>query len=300
VERVNQYPLYEMGKSLQAIVAYKGDAAATAALWDVFNAGNVLDQILAGNPFPIGVSRGAAQSLRAELSGIWTQHFTGPVKPDGTRDFRFPETTDAPIPAWRWNSLQTALARFETIFAAEIAEGTTYFVPRRGIYSTPALVDTADEAFPETLRGYIPEKTKVDWKAAGRCLAFSLLSASGFHVARAVEGTLEAYYQLYTGKPDATLRSWDDYFKELTKIAAGKPTPSPESRTLAELDQMRQDYRNPLMHPRVTLNDADAQILFNNGESLIIGMASEICKARSAQGGVQPALALVAPATADS
>lgn len=294
MERVNEYPLYELGKTCQAIASYQGDVAPASAFWDVFNAGSNLDQILGGNPFPLGVSRAAAQALRQELGGIWREHFSGPEKPDGTRDFRFPQDGDPPIPAWRWNSIRAALSRFETIFAAEIAEGSTYFVPRRGIYSTPALVDTADEAFPEALRGFIPEKTKEDWRSAGRCLAFNLLSASGFHVARAVEGTLEAYYQLFSGNPDAMLRSWAEYVTELNKIAKTKPTPAPEPRTLTELDQMRQDYRNPLMHPRVSLNDADARILFNNGESLIIGMASEICKVRSAQGGIQPALALVA------
>jgi len=106
---------------------------------------------------------------------------------------------------------------------------------------------------------------------------------------------MESYYQLFSGKAGKTLRSWDDYHKELAKIAAGKPDPAPDEKTLVEFDQMRKDYRNPIVHPRVSLNEADARILFNNGESLIIAMASEICKVRKAQGGVQPALTLVAP-----
>jgi hypothetical protein len=45
------------------------------------------------------------------------------------------------------------------------------------------------------------------------------------------------------------------------------------------------------MHPRVVLDEADARILYNNGESLIIAMAQKIGKAAK----VQPALALVPP-----
>jgi hypothetical protein len=65
----------------------------------------------------------------------------------------------------------------------------------------------------------------------------------------------------------------------------------PQEKTIAELDQMRQDYRNPIMHPRVVLTEADARMLFANGESLIIAMAQEI--AFATKSGVQPALALV-------
>lgn len=297
MERVNQYPLYELGKALQAITSFQGDVAPLTAFWEVLRAGDALDRILAGNPFPIGVSRSAAQGLRNEFYIIWREHFSGPPKDDGTTDFRFPQEGDPPIPAWRWNSIRSAFSKFETIFAAEIAEGTTYFVPRRGIYSTPALVDTADEAFPETLRQFIPEKTKEDWRAAGRCLAFNLLSASGFHVARAVEGTLEAYYELFSGEKGANLKSWGEYVIELNKIEKKQSSPRPEKRTLVELDQMREDYRNPLMHPRVSLDDAEARILYNNGESLIIAMASEMCRVRSEQANLQPALALVPIAT---
>jgi hypothetical protein len=104
---------------------------------------------------------------------------------------------------------------------------------------------------------------------------------------------MESYYQMFIGKPGKTLRGWDDYHKELDKIAKTNPTPMPEEKTLIEFDQMRRDYRNPIVHPRASLREADARILFNNGESLIIAMASEIKTVREA-GGVQGTLAVVA------
>jgi hypothetical protein len=121
------------------------------------------------------------------------------------------------------------------------------------------------------------------------CLAFNLLSASGFHVARAVEACLESYYQLFSGKPGETLNGWKDYIIALQKIAAKTPTPCPSKKTLAELDQMREDYRNPIVHPRVVLSEGDARMLFANGESLIIAMAQELAQAA---GGVQTSLNL--------
>lgn len=143
------------------------------------------------------------------------------------------------------------------------------------------------------MQGLIPEKTKGDWKAAGRCLAFSLLTASGFHVVRAVEGTLEAYYQAFCAKPGATKKGWSDYIEDIQKIPATASN-IPSNRTLVQLDQMRVDWRNPIAHPRVTLTEVDARMLFNNGESLIIGMAQELQLAQEAN--THPSLALVAPA----
>jgi hypothetical protein len=173
-----------------------------------------------------------------------------------------------------------------------MAQATTYFVPSRGIYSTTALIDTADQSFPPDIRGHVPDKAKADWCSAGRCLAFSLLTATGFHVARAVEATLEVYYQLYTAKT-STLNGWHDYIQALEGVIKNGASPAPSEKILAELRQMKDDYRNPVMHPRVVLTESDARILFNNGESLIIAMAEEI-KAIREQGGVQGVLAVVA------
>jgi hypothetical protein len=146
------------------------------------------------------------------------------------------------------------------------------------------------KTFPKDLQLFIPQKAKDDWKSAGRCLAFSLLSASGFHVARAVEACLESYYGHFSGKPGATLHGWKDYINALQKIADGNPTPCPLAKTLVELDQMREDYRNPIVHPRVVLSESDARMLFANGESLIIAMAQELAEASK---GIQPTLVLI-------
>jgi hypothetical protein len=292
VERINQFPFYDLGKSLRAITGYIADTSPATPLWEIVTASGAIDKLLGGDPVPIGISRPAALAFRKELSGIWHEHYSSPKKEDGTTEFRFPQDGDPPIPAWRWNSLRTALATFETVFAAEMSEATTYFVPRRGIYFTPALIDNADQSFPPDILGYIPEKARNDWCSAGRCLAFSLLSATGFHVARAVEATLEIYYQLFTAKA-GTLNGWNDYIQALEAVAQSGAAPSPAAKTLAELRQMKDDYRNPVMHPRVTLTENDARMLFDNGESLIIAMAEEIKAIRDAGVGAQGVLAVV-------
>jgi len=288
VERINPYGFYQFGKELDAIIQQQGDVLAAQAFWALFNAREAMKRLIGGNPIPIGISKAKAQAVIDRITPMFNERFMG-RDAEGNESIRFPEPADLPIPAWQWQWLTSTIKEFETVFAEEMRETATYFVPRRGIYWTPALVDTADETFPKDLLPYIPEKAKDDWRAAGRCLAFSLLSASGFHVARAVEACLEAYYGLFSGKHGETLHSWYDYIKALKDIAEANPTPCPLKKTLVELDQMREDYRNPIVHPRVRLNEGDARMLFANGESLIIAMAQEIAHAAK---GVQ--LSLVA------
>lgn len=289
MERINPYSFYDFGKELQALIELQGEVTTQAAFWRIWEARNAMESLIGGAPIPIGISSGKAVVLLERINAINTDHFTT-QNAEGKSQIRFPEESDAPIPGWRWQWLKAAITEFETIFAEEMRETATYFVPRRGIYYTPALVDTAEQTFPAELVSHIPQKAKDDWRAAGRCLAFSLLSASGFHVARAVEACLESYYGYFSGKPGETLHSWYDYIKALKEIAEKKPTPCPLGKTLVELDQMREDYRNPIVHPRVVLSEADARMLFANGESLIIAMAQELAEASKV---VQPSLALV-------
>lgn len=197
-----------------------------------------------------------------------------------------------PIEGYFFDLLRGSIERFETIFSEEMRETATYFVPRRGIYSTSALVDSAHETFPIAILPFVPSKALEEWRSAGRCLAFNLLSASGFHVARAVESLMEKYYQVFCDKPDHTLRSWYDYHDALTKVRNTGVNPAPSEKTLAEIDQMRTDYRNPIMHPRVVLSEGDARMLFANGESLIIAIAQELQAVD--QTGIQSHLQLMA------
>ncbi|MBT5413667.1 MAG: hypothetical protein HOH66_06245 [Rhodospirillaceae bacterium] len=225
--------------------------------------------------------------LESRLESLTRDHFTT-TNEDGEESFQFPAENAAPIPNWQFDSWRQAVATFETVFSAEMAEATSYYIPKRGIYDTPALIDRADDSFPAEVRPFVAAKTIEDWQAAGRCLALNLCTASGFHVVRAVEGTLESYFQAFTGQPGVTKTGWNIYLTELEAIPDGS-VPMPDKKTLAAIRQMKDDYRNPVVHPRVVLSEADARVLFNNGESAIIGMAQGL---KEAAAGSQIALAL--------
>lgn len=273
MDRINQFAFYELGRQLQSLKELSGDVPVLDAVFKLFDAHTGLGKLLKGDPMPLGISRATAEALDKDIDEV-VEKFC--LTRDGEGKPLWPDDKKPPIPSWRWGFLVRAIETFETVFSEEMREATTYFVPRRGSFHTPALVDSADQCFPKEIAGAIPEKTKADWRAAGRCLAFNLLSAAGFHIARAVEATLESYYQAYSGKSGVTLDNWGQYLQHLETIQQTGVSPAPSDRTLAELRQMKDDFRNPIIHPRVVLDECDAKILFNNGESLIIGMAQEI------------------------
>lgn len=277
MDKINQFDFYEMGKTFNSL-RRKGDVAPEDIFLDLMNATTEANLLLNGKPIPLGVSRKQAEGFITLLRSIQDEFFTRKDE-SGRKTFRFPDSSDDAIPEWKWNSLIGSLDRFETVLREELAETATYYIPRRGIYWTSALVESADESFPQEVRAVIPEKTKVDWRSAGRCLALNLLTASGFHVARAVEGMLEVYFQSLANRPGETLNGWGDYIDALDKVAKAQQKQGPTARTLAELRQMKDDFRNPIAHPRVVLSESDSRMLFNNGESLIICMAQDLMSA---------------------
>ena len=186
LERINPFSFYEFASKLHAVSALSGEVSTRAGFWPIWQARNAIETLIKGDPIPIGISSGKAQTLRERLDNVMKDRFET-TDQKGEKRIRFPEESDQPIAGYMIDWIKSGITEFETVFAEEMRETATYFVPRRGIYWTPALVDSADETFPKELLSFIPQKAREDWKSAGRCLAFNLLSASGFHVARAVE-----------------------------------------------------------------------------------------------------------------
>lgn len=275
VERINPFKFFELAQKLHALDGLNSGTTMSEAFWAVFSLRGTIEQLIAGEPIALRVSRPAAVALHDAVNGIVSRHFTK-ISESGTPEWKYPDDGAPPIAEWEWNFAKQALATLQTVFAEEMREAAIYRVPDRGIFDTAKLIDAADATFPAELMYVIPKKTRDDWCAAGRCLAFNLLSASGFHVARAVEAMLEVYYQAATGKAKS-LHGWQDYIAALTKAAAA-PTQKliPSDKVIAGLTQMKGDYRNPIMHPRVVLTEADARMLFANGEAVITAMAQEV------------------------
>jgi hypothetical protein len=92
VERINHYPLYELGKALRSL-SIQSDAdsiSARTAYSPLRDGARSIDALLAGTPFPLGISRRAARELRDAIISLFDEFF---VKQDdnGKRVVRFPD-----------------------------------------------------------------------------------------------------------------------------------------------------------------------------------------------------------------
>lgn len=153
--------------------------------------------------------------------------------------------------------------QFETILAHELPKLETFFVPQKGTHSTSDLLEHAVNNLSAKVRVRLTPEAVNDINAAGRCLAFDMPTASGFHILRAVESLIRAYHFKLTGSALAVKsRNWGTYIKSLNSHGADK-------KVTGYLEHIKDFYRNPIVHPEVTLTPDEAFSLFGASLSAI-------------------------------
>ena len=78
----------------------------------------------------------------------------------------------------------------ESVLRSELLVLRAYSVSDKGILSILKLVNAAEEMFSKGVQDRLSEIAKRDVQSAGRCLAFTLPTACGFHIIRALEGVV--------------------------------------------------------------------------------------------------------------
>lgn len=273
VKLFDQYPLYELGASLQQLKAAMRDGAEPFdQLIAIFDAGSRIRLLLKGEPLEISYCRETATRLKVLLD-------------DASKEFRSKEEGGATpfkaektLPPWTASQIKSAVEVFEHQFSAEVKKTAVYAVPRRGIFDTERLVEGADGHLPESIRNTIPKFTVSEFRQAGRCLAFGLFSASGFHALRAAECALKQYYTAFLGEPkkdDITMGLMASHLKDRSE-AKDKSLPKPNPATLRTITDITSFDRNPLTHKELELSEDDAALLFNRAQGMISMMAREM------------------------
>ncbi len=165
--------------------------------------------------------------------------------------------------------MTSGLRDFQTVLQTELGKLDTYFISPKGIYSTSDLIERADNIIPKEIMNVLSESIRSDLRQAGRCLAFDLATASGFHIMRALEGILKDNYCPVFLKKKPKGRGWNSYIQCLKDTSA-------DARTLSILDQIRSLHRNPTMHPQEVLTINEALTLFGIAQSAIVSMIEDI------------------------
>lgn len=293
MQPIDQYPIYELGAALQqlrvAATPLAGspgsppsplEAEQFSALWF---AEHHLQRLVSGVPFRVHYCLGAVNALRNHIAAILAHNRSLATEQSNA-------LTGPPPPIeWRWHSLRSGIDIFEHQFSAELQKTATYAVPERGIFNIEGLVDKAYLHIHGSVRGKVNSFALEEFKAAGRCLAFGLYSASGFHSARAVESVLRDYHKEYLPNQPSDDMSMGQMASALddTHKAKKKAQRLPKQNTIRHLKDFTGFDRNPLMHKTVTLEEIHAVTLFNAAASVIAEMSSEMIENLAQLDGAQ-------------
>jgi hypothetical protein len=183
--------------------------------------------------------------------------------PDPERVFTQPEVS----------ALINNREELEKNFEREYRNLSVFTVTPKGLYDTRLLIEKGEEKFLGHTRSVFTERVIYDLRQSGRCLAFEVPTAMAFHVMRAAESLIKAYYEVLAGSPwPYAQRDWGKYIAELEKL------PNINTVITGRLKEIKNLNRNPLIHPEDVVSMEEAPIIFDLCNGVIYYMAEEIRK----------------------
>jgi hypothetical protein len=163
-------------------------------------------------------------------------------------------------------SVNNALQEFETVLKAEMSFIDVFLVFKKRGYDTNDLIERAEVLLPAVFPAKVPEAV-TDIKQVGRCLAFELPTAAGFHMMRSIEHVLRVYFDVVAkGTQRPTSNNMGEYLRILDENDYG------DKKVRACLRQIKDLHRNELIHPEVTLDLDEALNLWGIVQSAISAM----------------------------
>ncbi len=268
--RVNEFQLYELATHIHPLTTIDYNAKYSVVWMDWYNAKQALSNLFKVRSLEVCFA--IANELYGALREIVPDNFEEAIN-------KVPANLDTePVIGWQANVIKQKAEQFETVISAELSNSDTYWISPKGTHKTSMLLQYAHLALPESIVKEMPE-VKSDFDEAGKCLLFDNSTAVGFHLLRATESVIRKYYKAATGtEPKVKYRNWGAYIKKLQECDANP-------KVVGHLDHMRESYRNPILHPEVSLSPDEALILFGVCVSAIYIMNNDI-KAMTIKSGL--------------
>lgn len=268
MRRINISQFYRLGQVLHPLSELEAGKPLKDYYLTLFTAHTWIEFFLNDQMIPMTICEEAARKIIYGIKGLLPTTQKEREKVDMERIISYGDLYN----------ITEGVKEFETVFSAEVQNMATYFVSKKGIYDTNDLITNADNLLSENVKKWISEQAIIDIREAGRCLAFDLATATGFHIARAVERVLVDYLTLLCTKKVEELkdgqRNLGAYIK-LTRDNGG------DEKVCSSLDQFRDLHRNPLMHPEAVLTVDDAITLLGIAQSAIVAMTLEMGKLKT-------------------
>ena len=161
-------------------------------------------------------------------------------------------SADEKITAENSKELVELSKKIDPTLDAELQLREAYILTEKQ-FPLPTLLDHIDRLFWKDVFAFLPLPIQDDFREAGKCIAFERPTAAAFHILRATEGALRIYYRALVKRGFDNEATWG---KMVTELRTRKRA----SRILLDsLDNIRNNFRNPTMHPEYSYGIDEVQ-----------------------------------------
>ena len=251
VLRISLPYLYDLSAALKPLNNIRFESPIKDWMYVLLNAESELQAFLYGSVY--------SQTLKASMApgGALLQAIKKlTADPNKDRNLDFIDTY----------SISNALATFEAVLSAEMNVCNAYFVTKKRGYDITDLIKETEVLFPDDLKTKVPEAI-FDIQQAGKCIAFEIPTAAGFHLMRALEMVLRLYFDaVANGEPRPVTNNWGDYLAIMVQKNLG------DQKAIAVLKQIKDLHRNEFIHPETTLSLDEAIGLLGIVQSAMVYM----------------------------
>lgn len=257
MKKVSEYQLYELAIAVHPLTAVPDGSKYSEFWWTWMSARTALQTLYQQRQLEF--CNDAANKLYYAINSVV------PIEWQNAYDkFTNLPTPELAVMPWEINTVKDAAKEFETVLRTELNNADTYFIDPKGTHKTSVLLTDASREIPASIIKDVPQQVIEDFNQAGRCLLFDNSTAVGFHLMRAMESVIYAYLKKLTGKDmPIKSRNWGAYLKVFRGCGA-------DSRVIGMIEHIKDTYRNPILHPEVTLSSEEAQVLFGLAVSAIV------------------------------
>jgi hypothetical protein len=262
----------ELGGALEQASKVDARGPLFPALFDLYRLKNALGTLMAGDRAKLTACGHDLAELLNQLNAFERNHFR-----DAQGNWISP--SDDARSEYELGSIVSKIQQFQNVLIADLRITASFTVTKSGIFDVNQLVNCAHQAVPEDVRKKLTKEALDEIDASGKCLAFSLPTASGFHAMRAVERVIKTYLADFISVEEiGRLKNWGQYLDALEKRATGEALPKPSSEAIALIRQIKDIYRNPVIHPNRVLSSDEAMALFHSTLAAIGRIAAELSK----------------------
>jgi hypothetical protein len=259
----NLYALYELGRRLGELRAFlkaktEMDKDIGISCWQCAQG---LQYLIGGEALQLPRTNESATRLLASIDKL--------ISGDDVGSERLKQEYGTPLDGYFTGPIKTDLDTFQIALSEEVKLLPLFSVEAKGNLSIDRLVNGASDGYGASTLALLDDFMKREIDEAGRCLAFARPTACGFHILRAVEIILKAYVLAATGAlPKLNKRNWGEYITQLSDAGA--------SASLVDFLRILKAKRNPLMHPKDTLELEDAIGIFCICQNAIETLVAEV------------------------